>query len=429
MSVRVHVIEMNVKQAKVPRLFPPLLALAAIDGVRLGAQTVIASWLAVKFTGSVQGVGMLFGVGAVLALILARPIGYVVSAVRSKKCVILLGHGSMAAVGLLSVSLFHIGAHDPFWVLVLFFALSTVLRQLSAGGTDFFVRRLTPKSRLQKRIAALMCVGQISLTAGTAMAGVALLFLDLVALFAMLAILSGAAFGVSACCLVDEPATPPGEASPQTSGGLPVDTDADADGVSGDRILVVTMAGMAVAYAVGQFTNVLLPGLVHLQRGGSSFEYALIEIAWSFGSLLAGVALGFGRTCASSLSSSLPAGAFRVDLIVLGLLALSLSLVPMVAALPVLAGLHVLLGVGFVLVRVRGEARFLGVCPKASLGRARATSNMLMQTAALSAFAFPIVAGSLAVPTLYVGAAAMIGLSTLALAAACVRKRPVSPRR
>ncbi len=167
------------------------------------------------------------------------------------------------------------------------------------------------------------------------------------------------------------------------------------------------MLSMALAFAVGQVTNVLLPGLVQLQRGGSSLDYSTVEIAWSLGSLAAGGVLALFRP-----SSTSGQRADVMVLAILGALAVLLATVPFAQEWTTLVVIHELLGIGYATARVLNDARFLALCAEERLGHNRATANMIIQIAALLAFSLPIVANQWSPLTLYRFAAALVGVAT-----------------
>jgi hypothetical protein len=392
-------------------LYNEFISLSSIDGFRVGAQLIIAAWLAVAFTGSAQGAGILFVSGAAVALISARAIGNAVAAAPSKKRLVLIGQGSVAIAALLAAVFMHTDGSAPFTILVAVCASTTTLNQISSGGMDYFLRKVTPGINLQKRIGSLASARQISMLLGTATAGSALHFLSFVGLFVGLGVLSACAFLLSAWGLEDERSSQQGGAVDRTG----AEPSAHFDEAPNASLLLVTMSCTAVAYAVGQFTNVLLPGLVQLQRRGSSLDYSAVEIAWVCGALLGSAALTVLHARAS--------GSIHVDLAVLGVLGALLAVTPMATEFAVLLGIHLFLGVGFSVVRVRGEARFLSVCPRRSLGRSRATATMLTHGAALLAFSLPVVAATLTLPTLYYCAAALIAVAAMSLMAICIARR------
>lgn len=394
----------------VPGIFTTLLILVFINGMRVGGQLVISAWLAVKFTGDADAVGILFVSASLTALIFARPIGNAVGAARSKKRAVLLGQGCMTIVALSPIFLTSITGTSFFVILVVVNALMTTLSQISGGGADYFIRRLAPDARFHQKIALLMAIGQVSMAIGTTLAGVALFIMDFTSLFFVLATLSFASFLLCRWRLPEESSLPAEMAKSRSFIGSPFSFT--HLGVS--PLLLLSMLCTALAFAVGQFTNVLLPGFVQLQRSGSSLEYSTMEIAWSIGALLTSSLFVMWRTSSS--------GSLFVDCVVLCVLAVLLALVPSATEFVALTAIHFLLGIGYAAVRVRGEARFLILCRREFLAQARATTNMLMQGAALLVFSFPIAARQLDLPTLYQCASALIGVATLWLASAVFKR-------
>lgn len=375
----------------------------SLNGIRIGAQLVSSAWLAVKFTGDGYAVGTLFVSSAMSAIVFAKPIGKLTSLSESKRLLLIVGHGSMAVAAMIPFVLSHSAGADRFPILVVVCSLTTTLNQISAGGTDYLVKSLNVTGSIQREVAILMSSSQISMMIGTAGAGTLLLFADFAYLFSGLAGLS------LICCLLTiwrikdaEYQRHLPESRPSSSPPLFPPQATNRAG-----LLKFTIASMALAFAVGQITNVLLPGLVQLQRNGSSVDYAAVEIAWSVGSVIAGGALAIYRRATFDARAS-----DSVVVAVLAALTVLLMTVPFAPNWPALIAVHLLLGIGYATVRVINDARFLTLCAEEHLGHTRATANIMMQIAALAAFSLPIVANRLSLPALYLCAAGAIGIAT-----------------
>jgi MFS family permease len=403
-------------------LFRTLLFATAINATRVGCQLVFSAWLAVHLTQDPGSVSVLLIMSSVLAFGLSRPIGRWISQSASKKRVIWSSHFMMSGVALLPILVGSLmDASQQFWLLSSVCAMTTTLGLAASGGNDYFLKQLDGNGALGQRIASLSSVSQVSLVIGTGIGGFALTQAAFPILFVGLAALSGCS-GLWIFLRL-----PPEDNLPVAQSSVTTDRNANAGNVTNAGIhahsrsppgaetaryrdhpaLLAVTVYMALAYCVGQVTNVLLPAFVQLQRGGSSIEYAALEMSWAGGALLACLLLTRLR-----FSTRAPVAAGLAGTAVLACL---LGAVPLLNSIMQLAIAHCVLGIFFSTVRVVGETQFLSACPMTGLARFRANMNLVTQGSALLAFSVPLIGRQAGLAAHYWAAAGVI-MATLACA-------------
>jgi predicted MFS family arabinose efflux permease len=381
--------------------FSILLCLIAANFFRIGCQLVTTAWSAVQITGRPESVGHVLLIASATNVVLSPFIGTLVDRAVRKKPLVLAGQLGIAICGAspvaFAVALPHVA---PFSSLVVATFLSSISGIALSCSMDYFVKLAVTPTERTKKLALLNTLSQSTLIAGTAFGGY------LVAHFAWRdAFLAIGACGLlltllSAALLPALTYAPRAHRNPRQVGPALYLTH---------RHLFSIACCSALAFAVGQVTNTLLAAFMNLDLKLSAQSYSIVEAAWSIGALAASAVLA---KVAKNRLSPLHHDVFIV-LVIAGLLAL----VPRLSALAALATVHLVLGIGFALVRVRAESRFLTECPTHLLARFRANSLFISSSISSVIFITPTVCSDLAAPKLYQLLSGAIAVSAVVLLA------------
>lgn len=391
--------------------------LAAVNFFRIGYQLVVAAWAAVKITGRADAAGTLLLVATVANLVLAPMLGAIVDSILKKKTLFLLGQVGVAFAGamplLTETMLAGRATFEGIAAAMIFAGVSSVV---AGGAMDVFLRTHLRQSERARHLATLNSTMQVALILGTAFGGLLVAPGDSSRAFLVVSLCGALSAGLSGCLL-------PTLNIARDEGGRTwrrgILSAGPALYFTHSRLFSIASCA-ALAFAIGQITNTLLPGLIGVYLHRTSASYSMAEAAWSAGALLAGL-------CLARFSTNAPAPLHR-DLFTIGTMAGTLAVVPYLSAFPALLLAHFLLGAGFALVRIRSETRFLAECPTHLLGRFRANSSLMTSSIGLVVFAAPMLSPRLTVADLYPLMAGAVAVSALGLLAAS-RARVGSHRR
>jgi predicted MFS family arabinose efflux permease len=395
-------------------VFSVLLLLIAANFFRIGCQLVTTAWSAVQITGRPESVGHVLLIASATNVVLSPFIGAIVDRAVHKKPLLLAGHFGVAICGvaplLLAVAFPGIA---PFSTLAVATVLSSVSGIALSCAMDYFMKLAVAPGERTRKLAFLNTVSQTALIAGTAFGGYLVSHLAwrnvflLIGGYGLLLALLSAAFLPSLTC------TQHARRNPRALGPALYLTH---------RHLLAIACCSALAFAVGQVTNTLLAAFMSLDLKLPAQSYSIVEAAWSIGALAASAVLA---KVAKHRMSPLSHDVFVV-LVSAGLL----SLVPWFSAVAALAAVHLVLGSGFAIVRVRAEARFIGECPTHLLARFRANSLFISGSITAIVFITPTICSDVAAPALYQmlsGAIAMSAVVLLAFAHPWRAARPANP--
>jgi predicted MFS family arabinose efflux permease len=381
--------------------FSLLLFLIAANFFRIGCQLVATAWSAVQITGRPESVGHVLLIASATNVFLSPFIGALVDRAVHKKPLVLVGHFGVAICGaaplMLAVALPGIA---PFSTLAVATLLSSVSGIVLACAMDYFMKLAIGPSERTRKLAFLNTVSQATLIAGTAFGGYLVSYLAWRNAFLLIGGCGLLLALLSACLLPSLMCTQPARRNPRELGPTLYLTH---------RHLFAIACCSALAFAVGQVTNTLLAAFMSLDLKLSARSYSIVEAAWSIGALSASAVLA--RLAKNRLSP------LHHDVFVVLIIAGLLSLVPRLSALAALATVHLVLGIGFAIVRVRAEARFLTECPTHLLARFRANSLFISGSISAVIFLMPTVCRELAAPELYQLLSGAISVSAVVLLA------------
>lgn len=378
--------------------------LAALNFFRIGYQLVVAAWSAVQITGRADAAGMILLISTLANLICSPILGAIVDSFRNKKAMLLVGHIGIACAGaiplLAEVALKGQARFESIAVAVV---LATVFGIVLGGATDYFLKTHLPQSERSRQLAMLSSTTQIALILGTAFGGLVISQGDPSHAFLIISLCGMLLAGLSWRLLPPLKVARDGARSTLKRGIL----SAGPTLYLQHRRLFSIACCAALVFSIGQITNTLLPALVGVHLHGTSVSYSMIEAAWSVGALLVGLWL-------AKFALRSP-GSIQRDFMMVGAMAVVLTAVPFLPALPALLSTHFLLGAGFAFVRIRSEARFLAECPRHLLGRFRANSLFITSGVGLLIFAAPAVYDGASVADLYLVLAGVVAVSAIGL--------------
>lgn len=379
--------------------FSLLLCLVAAHFFRIGCQLVATAWSAVQVTGRPQSVGHILLISSAVTLVLSPLIGSLVDRSRCKKAFVVAGQFGIAMCGaspyVLAIAF---PQSAPFSALVVATLLSSTAGIAIGCTMDYYVKLSVAASNRTRKLALMNSVSQCTLIAGMAFGG----YLVSVSAWRDAFLLVGGC-GAMLTALA-------AYVLPSLSQSPTARRDKHRAGPSlylkHPQLLSIAFCS-ALAFAVGQATNTLLPALMNLDLGYSADSYSWVEAAWSIGALAASA--GLARFAKERF------GPLGHDLLIVLVIAALLSVVPRFSGLTMLIAVHLGLGVGFALVRVRAEARFLTACPTHLLGRFRANSLCLTSLVSAAVFMTPTLWQNLTTPALYHLLSAAIAASAIGL--------------
>ncbi len=379
--------------------FALLICLIAANFFRIGCQLVLTAWSAVQITGRPESVGHVLLISSATNLALSPLIGAFVDRCPRKKSLIVLGHcgvalcgGAPHALGLL------LPGAAAFSALAITALLSSISGIVLACTMDYFVKHAIASNERTRKLAFINTISQFMLIFGTGFGGY------LVALAPWrdaFLVIGCCGIGLATLCACRLPAL---TFAPRTRQGLY--RAGPALYLQHHRLFAIASCS-ALAFAVGQVTNTLLPAFLNLDLKFSSERYAFVEAAWCLGALAASAVL------TKVAKDRLPP--LHRDLFIVFVIAGLLFFVPRLSALTALLAVHLALGIGFAIVRVRTEARFITECPTHLLARFRANSLFLSSAVSAIVFITPTVYRNVGVPALYQLLSAAIALSALVL--------------
>ena len=378
-----------------------LLGLVAANFFRIGCQLVTTAWSAVQITGRPESIGHVLLIASATNVVLSPFIGTLVDRALRKKPFVLAGQLGTAMCGaspfVFAVVVPHVG---PFPSLVAATLLSSISGIVLSCAMDYFAKLAIVPAERTRKLALLNILSQTTLIAGTAFGGYLVSQLDwrnaflVIGACGLLLTLLSAALLPSLTCVQRARRN-----SRQLGPALYLT----------HRHLFAIACCSALAFAVGQVTNTLLAAFMSLDLKLSAQSYSIVEAAWSVGALAASAVLA--KVAKNRL------GPLHHDVFVVLAIAGLLSLVPQLSAIAALATVHLVLGVGFAIVRVRAEARFLTECPTHLLARFRANSLLISSSISAAIFITPTVCGDLAAPRLYQMLSGAIAVSAVVLLA------------
>ena len=331
-------------------------------------------------------------------------LGAIVDYFPRKRAMLLCGHlGIVVTGGLPLLTKTMLTDQTMFESIAVAVVLATVFSAVSGGAMDYFLKTHLPQSQRPRHLATLNSTAQIALIVGTALGGLAVSQGNCAHAFLVISICSALLAGIGWCLLppltvARDSALPTWKRGAFSAGPMLY--------LRHRRLFAIAICA-ALALSIGQITNTLLPALIAFYFRGSSANYSMVEAAWSIGALLVG--LWLARFASNSL------GTMRLDFFVVGAMAIGLAAIPRFSAFSALLIMHFFLGVGFALVRIRSETRFLTECPRHLLGRFRANSVLMTSGIGLLIFATPSLYGDTAVADLYVAIAGVVAVSALGL--------------
>lgn len=401
-----------VTQENAPLLgFPVLLALVALNFFRIGSQLVITAWSAVAITGRTGSVGQILLITSLANLALCPIVGALIDRCIHKKPLVVAGHAGVALCGafpyLIDLLLPELA---PFSGLAIVALMTSVASIVIGGGMDSFVKLSIPPSNRIKKLAMINSVSQLTLIGGTALGGCIVSYVSWRSAF--LSITGCSVLLTALCAFFLPPLSLAGSDRKEPSGGV---FFAGPALYLKHRHLFLIACCSALAFAIGQVTNTLLPALMSLYLGLTGKSYSLVEAAWSIGALAASVSL--------AKIPRVKVGELRHDLVIIVAVAGLLSIVPRLPWLPALLAAHLMLGAAFSLVRVRSESRFLTECPIHLLGRFRANSLFMTSSIGAAIFMTPTICDDFSMPGLYRVLSAMVAASATTLLVFSSRRR------
>ncbi len=385
--------------AALPSRFPFLICIAAANFFRIGCQLVLTAWSAVQLTGRPESVGHVLLISSATNLALSPLLGALIDRCPRKKPFVLSGHCGIAICGAAPHALaLALPQVSPFPALIVTALLSSISGITVACSMDYFVRHAIASDQRTRKLALLNTVCQLALIVGTACGGYLVSRLSWLDAFLLIGSCGMALATISLCLL------PSLRYERRAGGHSPY--AGPALYLKHKRLFAIASCS-SLAFAVGQITNTLLPAFVNVDLKLSGQSYSLIEGAWSIGALCASAAL-------AKVAKDRIGPLYRELCVVLFITGL-LSLVPRLSALTALVLVHLALGVGFAIVRVRTEARFLTECPTHLLARFRANSVFLSSAVSALVFITPSISPGVGVPALYQLLSAAIAVSAVAL--------------
>ena len=286
----------------------------------------------------------------------------------------------------------------PFSTLVATALVSSISGIVLACAMDYFVKHAIASNERTRKLALVNTVSQFTLIVGTGFGGYLVAHAPWRDAFLLI---SYCGIGLAMLCACHLPAL---TYEPRTRQGLY--RAGPALYLKHHRLFAIASCS-ALAFAIGQVTNTLLPAFLSLDLKFSSERYSFVEAAWSIGALAASAVLA--KVAKDRLSP------LHQDLCIVFVIAGLLFLVPRLSALTALLAVHLALGIGFAVVRVRTEARFITECPTHLLARFRANSLFLSSAVSAIVFITPTVYRNVGVPALYQLLSAAIALSALVL--------------
>jgi hypothetical protein len=360
--------------------------LSAVNFFRIGFQLVAIAWLAIRFTGQAASVGQVLLISSIASIGFSPILGGIVDSIRNKKTLVALGHSCIAFAACVPFVADILPLSEFSWLLMIA-VLSTGGSVLFGGGMDYFLKiHIRAEERMQK-LALLNSVNQIALIIGTLAAGLCLSAAPYqVAFFVLIccAILMIALTYFLLPTLIIGPCL---ERCSQYSPIYNFSLYAKYPAV----FFVATSS--ALVFSLGQITNTLVPALVQLKLKLPSFNYSAIEAAWALGALGTSAYLTRKKSSSSCKSS--------LEWFFLMGMAITLVFVPFLEAFIFLLAAHVILGIGFAMVRVKTETQFLATCPTHLLGRFRANSLCITSMLGIFVYIVPSLKYELSVTYLY----------------------------
>ncbi|HTH73441.1 MAG TPA: MFS transporter [Trinickia sp.] len=390
--------------------FPLLLCLVAVHFFRIGCQLVITAWSVVGITGRSQSVGQILLISSATTLIASPFIGAWIDRSARKKPLVLAGHFGVALSGASPFVLAICAPQSsPFVGLIVATIMSSVAGITIGCAMDYYIKLSFPARSRTAKLALMNSVSQCTLIAGTAFGGYLVSFAPWQDAYLLiggcgLALTALAAYILPSLIHTSHSARNTVRAGPALYLQHPY--------------LFSVAFCSALAFAVGQATNTLLPAFMNLDLKLSSEHYASVEAAWSIGALAASA--GLARFAKDRF------GPLGHDLVIVLSIAALLSIVPRLSTPEALVAVHFVLGVGFAVTRVRADARFLSACPTHLLGRFRANSLCLTSLVSATVFISPTLSNGMATPSLYQWLSAGIAASALILMAAARHPKPAA---
>ena len=367
-----------------------LYALSALNGIRVGYQLVAIGWFSVKSAHQLVALSIILIVGSVSSVIFSPIIGRLVDRVEAKRQLVSLGNLLVFAIGLFpSLIIYFPDRLDTTGTLITVVIASTFANGVVTGSQDYFVKSFIPTSARHRVIGSLSLIAQISMVTGTGLAGWAVTSESIPLTFLFVAFCGLFAAVLSRNLWPDLRVAEDQQASSNEKNTYP----RFLSYASHPKLLNIAICS-ALIMSLGHITNTLLPALIDISLKRSSGDYALVEIVWSTGAMLVGMGMAYRKTLMANRPS--------IDFFLIGLMGVAVAGVPAISvSFTGLLVMHGLLGAGFVLVRIRNEARFLSDCPIHLLGRYRSNSVFLTNVLGLMVFATPIAFSAMSVTKLY----------------------------
>lgn len=356
---------------------------------------VATAWLSVHITGRLSAAGEVLLLSTTALFLSANFVGRVVDRFKKKRRLFFWSQIGIVLTGALPAFAGIFAKTDAAFSVLALSAVSGALSAiLAVSAIDYFVKSLVIGGDRAKLLASLSIVSQIALIAGAGAAGLIVSRVGMGTAFSPIMI-CGVLSAIFSCFflpdLIAVPGIPPHPTIKHRRPFSNLRLYADYP-----FLLPISCCSVLV-FAIGQITNTLLPGLITFKLLRGSADYALFEMVWSAGAFCVSfIFLGLVKKSLGQTSH---------DLIVIILMALAIGLIPFLRSYISLLTVHLFLGAGFALVRIRSEIRFLIICPTPFLGRFRA--NTLMMTSLLGGiiFSVPLFIPALSVASMYLSAA------------------------
>ena len=338
-----------------------------LAGFSRGAFLVCFGWTTLVLTGDIAKVGQIFVVSMLTLLFGSHLVGILVDS-KNRKRIIILSHLIIALLmAMLGWSLI-----DPqsFNVLVFFFSVVvlTFSRISHESAIDAALKQFSKPELLTTLLARARTVHLLGKTMMTVVTGWCLSVFNIHVAFYV----AGASSALVLAAALFLPSMPP--STPKTSQNNQIAnffTSFSVFKVAPTLLPLVLLAGLALP--VGKLSNAILSSFVRDDLGLQSFEFGIIDGAWSIGGLLAAFILSvLPNRQLDGVKLSYTAGVLALCTIWLGL----------TSELSVLVVLHGAMGFFCWIIRILVEVRVLNAVPDELAGRAK--SNVIFAFSAIA---------------------------------------------
>ncbi len=349
-----------------------------------GAYITALAWSAMAASGDVALVGVAFVIGHAINLVMGPGCGVLLDRFDRRRLA-LAGQLVSGTAFVVPYLLDALGVTGPITALFATSTLAALGVLIMSGALDAIQQAIVPVQDRRSVSALVGALRQGSMIAGTGGAGLLIHWTSSVTTFLMLA----------ACCLASTASLyrlpTCVSAQPKKAGLLA----ALSDGVRiffEFPVLGFLAALTALSFAIGQLSNVLLPGFVAGILHAGSREFGLIDSAWSVGGLISAslVSLALRRT-ELRWGEVWASGCLGVGLLLFGYLHDAY----------LAAVLQFLLGFLFSAAKVLCDGKILVMCPPDIIGRVRSNCQALIGACGICIYLSPIVLRGMDVAQMY----------------------------